>query len=322
MFAKCIAVLLCLLVALPAAAQWKPAQTVDIVVGTSAGSGSDRTARLIQRILQERKLIDTPSVVSNRAGGGGTIALTFMTQQPGNGHFLMVTSPSMLTNHITGRTALSHADTTPLAQLGAEYVVFAVRADSPIRTAKDIADRMKTDVASLSFAIGVAVGSHNHIAVAQVAKAMGGDVRKLRVVAFSGSADGITAAIGGHVDVTSSPAGSVLPHVQAGRLRVVVASADQRLTGPFAAVPTWKELGVPAVASNWRSVVGPRGLSVDQVRYWDQVFAQVAKAPEWLQDLESSHVEATYLNAAATRKLMDSQLVELRTILGDLGLAK
>jgi putative tricarboxylic transport membrane protein len=304
------------------AADWKPDQAVEIVVGTSAGSGSDTTGRWIQRWVREKKLVEVPANVLNKPGGGGTIALTYLNQHPGNGHYVMVSSPSLLTNFITGRTLLKYSDTTPLAQLGAESVVFTVRSESPLKTAKDLAERLKADPASLSFSIGIAIGSHNHIATAQVAKALGADIRKLKVVAFSGSADGLTALLGGHIDVAASPVSGVLAHVKAGRLRMLAVSSEQRLTGELAAVPTWMELGIRAVSANWRSIVGPRGLSEQQVLYWDEVFGRLARLPEWKQDLETKMVETTYLNSRDTRKRMDAEHAELTAVLTELGLAK
>lgn len=304
------------------AASWNPDQAVEIVIGTSAGSGSDTTGRWIQRWLREKKLVEVPVNVMNKPGGGGTIALTYLNQHPGNGHYLMVTSPSLLTNFITGRTTLKYTDTTPLAQLGAESVVFTVRADSPLKTAKDLAGRLKADPGSLSFSIGIALGSHNHIATAEVARALGADIRKLKVVAFSGSADGVTALLGGHIDVAASPASGVLAHVKAGRLRMLAVSAEQRLTGDLASVPTWMELGIRAVSANWRSVVGPKGMSEQQVAYWDEVLGRLARLPEWKRDLETRMVETTYLNSRDTRKRMDAESVQLTTVLTELGLAK
>ncbi|MGH8633150.1 MAG: tripartite tricarboxylate transporter substrate binding protein [Burkholderiales bacterium] len=308
--------------AAPQAADWKPDQAVEIVIGTSPGSGSDVTGRSIQRWMREKKLIEVPANVVNKPGGGGTIALTYLNQRPGSGQYLMVSSPSLLTNHITGRTPLKYSDTTPLAQLGAESVVFTVRTESPLRTAKDLAARLKADPASLSFSIGIAIGSHNHIATAEVAKAMGADIRKLKVVAFSGSADGLAALLGGHIDVAASPASGVLAHVRAGTLRVLAVSSEQRLAGELAAVPTWMELGIPAVSANWRSVVGPRGLSEQQVRYWDEVFGRLARLPEWKQELEAKSVEATYLDSRDTRKRMDAEHAALTAVLTELGLVK
>jgi putative tricarboxylic transport membrane protein len=310
------------LVCVAAAPAWKPDKPVEIIVNTSPGTGSDATGRLILRMLTDKKLIEVPATVVNKIGGGGTIGLTYLTQHPGNGHYLMVTSPTMLTNFISGKGALNHTDTTPLAQLGNETVVFAVRAESPLKSARDIAERIRADAASLSFAIGNSVGSHNHIAVALLAKAVGANVRRLKVIPFNGSTEGITALLGGHLDVAATPAGSILPHVQSGRARVLAVSDDERLPGIYASVPTWKELGFNVVAANWRSVVGPRGLSDEQVRYWDDVFAKLTQLPEWKQELQAKLEEETYRNSRDTRRYMAAQYTELTAILTDLGLAK
>jgi len=304
------------------ASAWKPDQRIEMVVGVSAGAGSDITVREMHKLLTEKKLIDANASVVNKPGGGGTIALTYLTQQPGNGHIVMVTSPTMLTNHITGRASLNYTDVTPLAQAGTEYVVFSVRTESPIKTAKDLLERMKADPGSLSFAVGNSTGSHNHIATAQVTKALGGDPKRLKVVPFGGSAEGVTALLGGHIDVAASPPSVMLPHVKAGRARFLAVASEKRLSGELATVPTWKELGIQAVASNWRSVVGPKGLSEEQVRYWDGVFSKMVALPEWRHDLEARLVEYTYYNARDTRKLMEAEYAVLAATLADLGLAK
>jgi putative tricarboxylic transport membrane protein len=99
-------------------------------------------------------------------------------------------------------------------------------------------------------------------------------------------------------------------------------ASDKRLSGELASVPTWKELGINAVASNWRSIIGPRGLSEEQVRYWDDVFGKLAALPEWRQDLEARLVEHTYFNSRDTRNLMEKEYAVLAATLADLGLAK
>ncbi len=317
-----LAVLALPLSATAATPAWRPDKPVEIIVNTSPGTGSDATGRLILRMLTEKKLIDVPATVVNKIGGGGTIGLAYLTQHPGNAHYLMVTSPTMLTNHITGKGAQNHNDITPLAQLGSESVVFAVRNESPLKTPRDISERIRGDAASLSFAIGNSVGSHNHIAVALLAKAVGANVRRLKVIPFNGSTEGITALLGGHLDVASTPAGSILTHVQAGRARVLAVAAEQRLGGAFASVPTWKELGFAVVAANWRSVVAAKGLSDEQVRYWDDVFTKLAQLPEWKQELQAKLEEDTYMNSRDTRRYMTAQYAELTAILSDLGLAK
>ena len=119
----------------------------------------DRTGRLIQKILQEQKLVPAPVNVVNKPGGGGVIGLTYLSQHPDDGHYLMVNSMTLFTNHITGRTALAYTDFTPLAVIGVEYVGVAVLSDSPVKSGRDLAERLKKDPASLSVSIGTTFGN-------------------------------------------------------------------------------------------------------------------------------------------------------------------
>src|SRR6185503_8112109 len=141
--------------------------------------------------------------------------------------YLFINSPSFLANHIMGRTSIHYSETTPLAQLGTEPVVFTVRSDSALTTPRALADRLKTNPDSVSFSIGTTIGSHNHIAVAQLAKAVGANPKPLKVLSFAGSADGITALLGGHITVVASPSSGVWEHVVAGKLRTLAVSAEQ-----------------------------------------------------------------------------------------------
>jgi putative tricarboxylic transport membrane protein len=304
------------------AAPWQPTRNVEIVVSTSPGSGSDTTARFIQKLLIEKQLVRAPVTVINKPGGQGVIGLTYLSQHAADGHYVMVTSPSLLANQITGRSRIGYRDTTPLAQLGTEAVVFTVRTDSPMRSGRELADTLKANPASLSFSIGTTIGSHNHIAIAQLAKALGLDPKPLKVIAFGGSADGITALLGGHISVVASPTSGVWEHASAGKLRMLAISSDRRQAGPLASVPTWKELGYPVVSANWRSIVGPKGMPQDQVQYWDGVFSKLAHAPEWKQSVDSEHMENTYSDSRGTLELMDAQYKAMASNLTDLGLAR
>lgn len=85
---------------------WTPQRTVEIVVGSAPGGSNDRTARQVERILTEHKLVNVPLTVSNRSGGGGNIAYTHVNQRAGDAHILLVGTPALLTNHIIGEETL------------------------------------------------------------------------------------------------------------------------------------------------------------------------------------------------------------------------
>ena len=300
---------------------WKPERNVEFVVQTAPGGGTDITSRLIQKIWQERRMVEVPVVINNKAGGGGNVALAYLKQHPGDSHFLQIASSAIVTNHIAGASTFHYTDFTQLAQLTSEYIVFAVKADSPIRTGKDIVARLGKDPASMSIAIGTAAGGVNHAAAALVAKAGGSDVKKLKVVVSKSSAESVTLLLGGHVDLAVSSASVVTPYAP-GQVRLVAISAPRRIEGPLAAVPTWKEQGFDIIVDNFRMVVGPPGMGPAQIAYWEAVFARLVQSEEWKKDLQNNQWENNYMGSRESRKYLDGQYEQLRRVLSDLGMAK
>jgi len=308
--------------AVRAQSAWKPEGPVELIAPSGPGGGTDHTARVIQKIVQERRLIEVPMTVVNRPGGGGTVALNSLKQHAGNAHYLMIASAVLLTNHIVGRSPLNYTDFTPVALLQSEYVVIAVSNASSVRSGQDLIARLKQDPAALSFAVGTTLGGANHSAAAALARAAGVDPRKLKAVVFKSSSESTVAALGGHVDVVAASASQVLPHLRSGAMRLLAVSAPQRLGGEFAPVPTLKEFGVDAVVNNFRIMIGAADLAAAQLQYWDSVMAKVTESAEWKQDLERNLFEPSYLNSRETRKYLDAEYAELKSLMKDMGLAK
>ncbi len=268
------------------------------------------------------KLVPTSLTVVNKPGGGGNIMFSYVNQHAGDAHYLMVGTTAMVSNHIVGSSKLSYLDFTPIASLFNDYVVFAVNANAPLKTGKDLIERLKSQPQSVSLGFATSLGSHNHIAAGLLVKAFGGNARDLKAVAFKGSAEAVTALMGGHLELVTTAAGNVAAHVQSGRLRVVGVSADKRLHGIFAGVPTWKEQGVNLVYGGWRSIMAPKGISPAQVAYWESALRKAAQSAEWKAELERNYWSDDFVTSAQFRKDLDKDYADMKAVLGDLGLAR
>ena len=301
---------------------WSPQRNVEIVVGSAPGGSNDKTGRQVERILNEKKLVPTTLSVVNKPGGGSNIAFAYVNQHAGDGHYLMVGTTALLSNQIVGLSKMSYLDFTPIASLFNDYVVFAVNADSPIKTGKDLIARLKKDPSSVATGFATTLGSHNHVAAGLLAKAVGVNARDLKAVAFKGSAEAITALLGGHIDLVTTAAGNAAPHVASGRMRLVGVAAPTRFGGALATVPTWKEQGVNVVTGGWRAVMGPKGLSAAQVAYWEGVLGKAVKVPEWKEDLERNFWADDFVTSAEFRKDLDKDYADMKAVLVELGLAK
>ena len=314
-----IGCLLCAVAGTVAAQEWKPSKTVELVVGSAPGGSPDVMARLIQNIFQKTGLLPNSAVV-NKPGAANTIGWAYLNQHPGDGHYIATISPALLGNRIMGTSQLNYLDFTPLNIVVREYVVIAVKEDSPIKSLNELTARLKKDRTSLSFAFATARGNHNHIVMAMYLKSIGVDPKVVKTVVFPGGGPALTALLGGHIDVYVASPRSMFPLLQEGRARILGISAAQRQVGALAEVPTIKEQGSDAVFFTWRGFMGPKGLKPAEIAYWDATFAKLAQSEEWKKDAESQFWNADYLLSAAARKHMEVENEQTKIILNDLGL--
>jgi len=300
------------------AQEWKPQRNVDIVVNSGAGGTADRQARVAQKFLQT--FPGMPSIsVTNRAGGAGLVALNFMVQHAGDPHYLSILSTGIITTQITGLSTIRYQDITPLNILMREYIAVWTRVESPISSGRDLIARIKRDPASVAFAFSTARGNQNHVVIGMFARAAGVDPKLLKTVIYPSGGQGMTAALGGHVDVWVGTAGGALPYMAAGSIRVLGITAPQRQPGKFAAVPVFREQGVDASYFAWRGFLAPKGLTLAQIAYWDQAFARVAQSEDWKKELEDNAWAEGYLGSADTRRHLDAEFEMLSRMLVDLG---
>jgi len=304
----------------PAWAQgWKPERNVEVVVNSGAGGASDRQARFVQKMLQAVVPAIPSMTVVNRTGGGGIVALTFITQHPGDAHYLSNLSTAIVTNHVIGTTKLSYRDVTPLNIVMREYITATVRAESTLANAQDLIARLKKDPASVTFAFATARGNQNHIVIGMLARAAGVDPKALKIVVFPSGAAGLTAVLGGHVDVLVGTPGTALTQATGGKARILGITAPTRQPGKLAAVPTFRDQGIDAYYYAWRGFLAPKGIGAAQIAFWDQAFEKITQVDSWKQDLENNGWSEDLRHSEETRKHLQAEEELLGRMLVDLG---
>ena len=255
---------------------------LKIMAPASPGGGWDGTARSMQQALTASGIAKSAQV-TNVTGAGGTIGLAQLINAKGDGSQLMVNGFVMVGAILLNKSPVTLAQTTPIARLTAEALVIVVPADSPIKTAKDLAERVKADPAKVTWAGGSAGGA-DHILAALFAEAAGGDPKKINYIPFSGGGEALAAMLGGRVTAGISGYGEFEGQIKAGKLRVIGVSSAKRLENAPDA-PTLKEGGVNLELLNWRSVVAPPGLSADQRKTLSDAMEKMVKSKEWAEIL-------------------------------------
>ena len=304
---------------------WRPERPVEIIVPTGASGINDANARLMQKSLQELKLVSTPVLVNNKPGGNQSLAVVHLHQHPADAHYLLYATATIFTNQIAGITPLHYAEFTPLALLLVDYSVITVAANSPIKSMRDMVERLRADPESLSFGV-VARGGPNHLAAAQAMRSAGIDAKKLKVVVFKTNAESLTAVMGGHIQAVVSSVSAALPQVQAGNVRMLGVTAPQRIGGTggsIANVPTFREQGIDATGiSNWRGIFGAKGITPAQIAYWEEAVGKTTTTDDWKKQLDTNHLASRFLRSREFTKYLEAEYNSTRAVMSDLGLAK
>lgn len=306
----------------PGKLPWSPTRNVEIIHGSAPGGSNDKRSRELEKALSETKLISTSMTVVSKAGGGGSVSLAYTNTHPGDGHYIVMSGSTLISNHILGSSKMHYNDFTPIASLMNDYIVFAVAADSPIKTPQDLLERLKTKPQSISIGFANAFGNSRHIGAGMLIRTVGGNPRDLKTVVFKGSAEAIAALLGGHIEVAILGAINSVAHVASGKMRVLAAATPRRFGNALAQVPTWRELGVDVVSGSWGGVFGPRSLPPAQLAFWEEAMRQVSQNPGWKADLDKNYWLDDFAVGAQFRKELEKDYTETRRVLVDVGLVK
>lgn len=301
---------------LASAAVAAPAE-LTIMAPANPGGGWDQTARSMQSVLQEAGIVPNVQVI-NVGGAGGTIGLAqFVNNAKGDPTKLIVGGYVMVGAIIANKSPVTLDDVTPIARLTGEYDAIVVPANSPIKTLRELIDKLKADPGSVSWAGGSA-GGVDHIAVGLLAKAAGVDPTKINYVPYSGGGEALAAILGEQVTAGISGYGEFEGPIKEGQLRLLA------MTGGAGGAdrPTLKEQGIDVEVQNWRMVAAPPGITAEQKADLVATTEQMVKSEPWKKVLESKGWLDTYLVGEDFEKYLDEQVASTTQILKDLGIAQ
>lgn len=300
-------------------ATWNPQRPVELMVGAAPGGSIDLTARLIQRVLDGRKLLGVQTMVVNRTGAGQGLAWARMIERSKSLPAIAMGGPNLVSNPITSLHPIDHTQVTTLAVLFDDYMAIAVRNDSPIRSMREAIDRLRKDPGALSIGVAPSLGSGSHTGGVVALRAGGVDVKNARFVVYKSAGEAILAVIAGDLDMAVGTVANFPPHLQSGRIRLVAVISANRLGSAMANVPTLREQDIDGVYTNWRSVIGPKSMPREQVVFWEEALGAVVKTEEWQRDLERNYWTGNFLTGEAAARYVDEQARQFREIYRVLG---
>jgi len=258
-FARAATVFLAALAAIAAApaamAQAYPNKPVRILVGFAPGGAMDIVARTVGQKLSPA--LGQPVLVENKPGAASNIAIRQLIDSAPDGYTVMLVANGLTANPFlyTQQGFDPNADVVPITLVARLPVVIAANASSELTTLRKVIEASKAKPGSVNYG-SPGSGSTPHLAVELFARAAG---VQLTHVPYKGGSPAIVDVLGGQLSLVAVNAVEVLPHVKAGKLRVLAAlSAERVATLPEA--PTIAESGFPGFeASVWHAFIAPKG---------------------------------------------------------------
>ena len=289
-------------------AQAYPSRPIKYICPWPAGGATD----IVMRALAESagKVLGQTVLIENRPGAAGTLGAVELVNARPDGYTLSQLPITVFrVPHMQKVQFDTLNDFTWIACLTGYTFGLVVRADSPIRSVKDLVDFAKANPEKFTYG-SPGTGSSPHLVMEEVSAKAG---IRLQHVPFKGFADGMQAMLGGHTMAHSDSTGWG-PHVDAGRARLLATYGSKR-TRRWSNVATLEELGYQTVSDSPFGVCGPRGMDAAVVRTLHDAFRKTLDDPAVQSAFEKYDQPVIYLDTAGyTRFARDTFTAEKATI--------
>ena len=245
-----VTLLLGMLVVLPAHAQTFPSRPVRILVPLTPGGNMDTVARGLAQKLGDA--FGQNVIVDNRPGAGSQIALEILAAAPPDGHTLMMSSLTPVLHPLLYKSRFDLLrDFTPVSQVVSQGYVLTIHPAVPAKSPLELVQHLRANPGKLNF-MSTGVGSPIHLTGELFQVATG---TRMVHVPYKGAA--YQDIVSGLIQVGFPTVNSVLPHLQAGRLRALAVTPPKRMP-VLPDLPTLDEAGVKGmVVMNWYGLIAP-----------------------------------------------------------------
>jgi putative tricarboxylic transport membrane protein len=274
-----------------AEAAWKPTKTVEFIVTSGPGGGTDNFARTVQAIVTKHKLMDQSVIVTNKGGGNGAEGYVYGKAAATDPHKVTFgTNNEYLLPHIA-KLGYQTSDFTPVATMALDEFLIWVNSAAPFKDAKAYIDAAKEKPSTLKMG-GSQSKDTDQTLVSIIEDA---SAAKFIYVPYKGGGEAAVQLAGGHIDSNVNNPNENIGQWKAGTVRPLCVFSPSRLPqGPkvtetmaWSDIPTCKDAGVPVDAFQMpRTVWLPAKVPADAVAFYVDVLKKVRETPEWKEYIE------------------------------------
>lgn len=257
-----------------------PTRPIQVVVIANPGGDTDFNARMMAKYFNE--ITGKTMVVTNVAGGGGTLAAEQVKGAAADGNTILFTHPGQLiVNEVAGLTEDSYEvfDVACIAGVD-KSTVFVASKQAGVNSMKELIEKSKANPGSITY--GTEMGSFSHLQGLMLEKLTGA---KLKMVDGGTVSDRVVGMLGGRLDMGAITYGSVQDYVQGGQM-VALGQPNEERNAMLGEVPTLKEQGLDITMDKPYVVAFPKGTDPAIVKKMSDIMQQITEQPGYAEDLK------------------------------------
>ena len=297
-------------------AQKYPERPIRLIVPFAAGGTSDLMGRVIGGKLGEA--LGQTVVVDNRGGAGGTLGAALAAQALADGYTLLVPHVGLAINETLYAKRQYNAvkDLAPISKLGVTPNAVVVNNALPVNSVQDLIALAKKRPGKLNYG-SAGVGSAAHLAMALLEYAAG---VKFNHIPYKGGGPSLIATVAGEVDFSIPAYPTSVPHVKAGRLRILAVTGSKR-ESTVPDVPTVAESGLPGYEFEiWFGLFAPSGTPKAIITRLNQEIVKALAMPDMREKLAQTGVDAESSTPQQLGQLLRSDVAKWAKIIKAAGI--
>jgi tripartite-type tricarboxylate transporter receptor subunit TctC len=280
---------------------------IRLVVPFPPGGPTDIVARPFAGLLENT--LKATVIIENRAGAGGTVGADAVAKFNPDGHMLLFATVGTQAINPTLYKSLPYdavKDFTPIALVAEAPVAITVNPAFPAKTLGELVSLAKKSPGKLNYASG-GNGTPGHLTAEMFKIAAGIDIQH---VPYKGGAPAQVDLLANHISIMFDPMQSTLAQVQAGRLRTLAVSSEQR-SAALPDVPTIAESGYPGFATTaWWAVFAPANLDPALTAALAAAVQQVVTGNSFRSRMEPLGVHPRSLTLGALADFQKSEIAK------------
>jgi tripartite-type tricarboxylate transporter receptor subunit TctC len=295
----------------PAAAQDWPTKTVRIVVPFGAGATPDTIARMIADKLQAK--LGHPFVVENKPGASGMTGTDVVAKAEPDGYTIGVSIGGPLAINTLLFSKMPYdpfKDIALITVLTTQPSALTVPATLGVNSVAELVDLLKKNPGKYNFG-SIGNGSLSHLAMEAIAQKSGTSIVH---IPYGSSPQAMTSVVRGDVQMAVMPAISVLPHVQAGKVKMLAVTTAKR-SALLPDVPTLKESGIDVEADAWNGLIAPAGTPEAILKTIRREVVEAITSPELKAKFATQIMEPVGNTPADFKAQIDADLARWKPVI-------